>query len=78
MNRNAIKKELQRVKKKEKKFLYRASSNEGSYIQSVVNRIIPKKLSSKLNLWQGFQPDLQQGTHGYQKNLQRKTHEKDL
>lgn len=49
MNRNAIKKELQRAKKQEKRFLYRASSNEGSYIQGVVNRIIPQKLNSKLN-----------------------------
>lgn len=49
MNRNAIKKELQKVKKQEARFLYRASSNEGSYIQSLVNRIIPKKLNSKLN-----------------------------
>ncbi len=49
MNRNAIKKELHKVKKQEEKFLYRACSSEGSYIQSVVSRIIPRKLNSKLN-----------------------------
>lgn len=49
MNKNAIKKELYRVKKQEEKFLYRAASNSGSYIQSVINRIIPKKLNNKLN-----------------------------
>ncbi len=49
MNRNAIKKELHKVKKQEARYIYRASSGEGSYIQSVINRIIPKKLNNKLN-----------------------------
>ncbi len=49
MNTDAIKKELRKVKKQETRFVYRAVSNGGSYIQGVVNRIIPRKISNKLN-----------------------------
>lgn len=49
MNRKAIKKELEKTKQKEKKFIYRCVSNEGSVLQEKVNGIIPKKIKSKLD-----------------------------